>query len=130
MICVETASLLAPHPVTVKLFAIERLVDVGRNGRNLSAQLLLDAVEVEPVLVRDETDGKPTVAKPARAADTMKVSLRALGEVKVDDDIDGLNIDTAREQVGRHKIAAGPGAEVMEHAVTLALWHLRMNIEA
>jgi hypothetical protein len=39
------------------------------------------------------------VAKAARAANAVEVRLGVLGEVEVDDDIDGLDIDTAREQV-------------------------------
>jgi hypothetical protein len=39
------------------------------------------------------------VAEAARAANAVEVRLGVLGEVEVDDDIDGLDIDTAREQV-------------------------------
>ena len=48
--------------------AVERFLDCGRDGLDLSAQLLLDAVEVEAVIVGDEVDGQAQVAKAPRAS--------------------------------------------------------------
>ena len=39
------------------------------------------------------------MAKPSGTADTVKVGLRVLREVEVDDDVDGLDVDAAREEV-------------------------------
>ena len=52
-----------------------------------------------PVFISDEVDSNAEVAKTTRAADTMKICLGMFRKVKVDDNIDGLNVDTAREQV-------------------------------
>ena len=60
----------------------------------------------------------------------MEVCLAVLGEVKVDDDIHGLDIDTAREEVGTYEIAAHPIPEVVEHTVTVRLQHFGMRVEA
>ena len=36
----------------------------------------------------------------------MKVGLGHSGEVEVDDDIDGLNVDTTGEEIGAHQVTA------------------------
>ena len=51
----------------------------------------------------------------------MQVCLGHLGEVEVDDDVDGLDVDTAGEEVAAHEVAAQAGAEVVEHSVTVSL---------
>ena len=51
----------------------------------------------------------------------MQVCLGHLGEVKVDDDVDCLDVDTAGEEVTAHEVAAQAGAEVVEHSVTVSL---------
>ena len=58
---------------------------------------------------------------PSAAADPVQVCLGHLGEVEVDDDVDGLDVDTAGEEVAAHEVAAQAGAEVVEHSVTVSL---------
>lgn len=70
------------------------------------------------------------MAKAARATDSVQVGLRILREVKVDDNVDGLDVDTTGEKVRRHQVAARTVAEVMEDAVTVSLDHLGVNVEA
>ena len=60
----------------------------------------------------------------------MQVRLGILGEVKIDDDVDGLNVDTSREQVGAHEISADAFAEIVENAITVGLKHFSMGVEA
>lgn len=79
--------------------SLERPINDGRDGLNLGAQLLLDAVEVEPILVGDEVDGESEVAVTSRTSDSVKVRLGVLGEIKVDDDVDGLDVDTTGEEI-------------------------------
>lgn len=109
---------------------VQRRVDDLGDGLDLRAQLLLDAVQGEPVLVGDQVDGDPEVAEPAGAPDAVQVRLGHAREVEVDDDVDGLHVDTAREQVGADQVAAQPRAEVVEHAVAVRLRHTRMDIVA
>ena len=59
----------------------------------------------------------------------MKVRLTILREVEVDDDIDGLDINTTCEEVRADEIAADAIAEVMEHAVAVRLQHFGMRVE-
>lgn len=91
---------------------------------NLRPELLLDAIEVEPVLVRDEIDGETQMSEPSRSTDTMEVRLRVLWEIKVDDDVHSLNVDTASEEVRADEVTAHAVAEVVEDTVTVRLEHL------
>ena len=50
-----------------------------------------------PVIVGDEVDGDTEVTISSWSADSVQVRLCMLGEVKVDDHIHCLNIDTSRE---------------------------------
>ena len=51
----------------------------------------------------------------------MEISLRHLGEVEVDDDVDCLDVDAAGEEVAADQVPAQPGAEVVEHSVAMSL---------
>ena len=96
-----------PHPIIplvlllllVELGHVEALVNDLRDGLDLRAQLGLDPVQGEAVVVGDEVDGNAHVAKPAGATDAVEVGLRHLGEVEVDDHVHGLDVDTAGEQI-------------------------------
>jgi len=48
------------------------------------------------------------VTESSRSSDPVQVGLSHLGEVEVDDDVDGLDVDTSGEQVGRDEVAAKP----------------------
>lgn len=85
---------LAGH---LKLRHIQSLVDDLWHGLDLSVELLLNAHEAEAIVVCEEVDGKAQVPEPPRATYSMQVRLRRLGEVEVDDDIDGLNVDASSE---------------------------------
>ena len=110
--------------------AVQLAVDGGRDGLDFAAELLLDAVEVQAIVVRDEVDGKTKVAETACATNTVEVRFTVLGEVEVDHHVDTLDVDTAREQVRAHQVAGGALAELMEHSVAVALLHASMNVEA
>jgi hypothetical protein len=60
----------------------------------------------------------------------VEVGFGVLGEVEVDDDVYGLNIDTTREEVRADQVAANSISEVVEDAITVVLEHFGMGIEA
>ena len=60
---------------------VESCVDGGRDGLDLCSELLLDSVEVEPVLVREQVDGDTEVTESTRSSDSVEVRLGSLGEV-------------------------------------------------
>lgn len=86
------------HPVHI-LLAVEILFNDGWDGFDLRAQLLLNLVQVEPVIVGDEVDGETQVAESPRATHTMQIGLGVFGKVKVDNHIDSLHVNATREQV-------------------------------
>src|SRR5271168_2999959 len=59
----------------------------------------------------------------------MKISLGILREVKIDNNIDGLNIDTAGKEVRANKVSANTITEVVEDPVAVCLKHAGMTIE-
>jgi hypothetical protein len=103
------------------LRAVELLLDVRRNGLDLRPQLLLDAVKVEPVVVRNEVDRQTQVAEAPRPPDAVQIGLAVFREVEVDDNVDRLDVDAAREEVGADEVAAEAVAEVVEDAVAVGL---------
>ena len=46
------------------------------------------------------------MSEASRSADSVQVGLGDLGEVEVDDHVDGLDVDAPGEEVGRHQVAA------------------------
>ena len=68
------------------------------------------------IVVRNQIDGKTQVAKSSRSPDSMKVGFTVFGEVKVDDNIDGLNIYTSCEEICRRKegIRSAPSNSILD----------------
>ena len=60
----------------------------------------------------------------------MQVGLGHPGEVEVDDDVDGLDVDAPGEEVGADEVAAQPGPEVVEDAVPVRLGHAGVDVVA
>ena len=96
-------------------------IDVLRDGGNLRTELLFDTVEVKPVFVCHQVNGKTQMSKPTGTTDTVKICFRVLGKVEVDDDVDGLDIDSASEEVRTDEVPTHPVAEVVEDTVTVRL---------
>lgn len=82
------------------------------------------------VLVRDEVDGNTKMTETSRAADSVEVGFRVAREIKVDDNVDGLNVDTTSEQIGANEIATISLTEVVENSVSVLLGHLRVDVVA
>ena len=80
-----------------RVIDIEVLIDNRWNGLNFSAKLLLDVVEVEAILPVDQVDSQTKVSKTSGTTNAMQVGLSVLWEIKVDNNIDGLDIDAASE---------------------------------
>lgn len=59
----------------------------------------------------------------------MQIRLAILGEIKIDNDIHRLNINSTSEEVRADKVAAYAVAEVMENAVAVRLEHLCVGVE-
>jgi len=68
--------------------------------------------------------------KSTRTTNTMKVSFTILREIKVDDNVYCLDIDTTSKEVGADEITAHAVAEVVENAITVRLQHFGMRVEA
>ena len=117
----KSSSCLLLLLLLVELGDVEALVDVPGDGLDLCAQLLLDPVQSKSVVVGDQVDCDSKVTESAASSDPVKVGLGHLGEVEVDDDVDGLDVDTAGEEVTADQVPAQTGAEVMEYSVAMSL---------
>ncbi len=82
-----------------RIVGIKSLVDGCRDGFNFRAKLLLNPIEVEAIIPIDKVYRHTKMTKAAGTTDTMKIRLCILGEVKVDHNIDSLNIDTPRQKI-------------------------------
>ena len=109
---------------------VKTLVNGLRNGLDLSPELLLDAVKVESVLPVDQVNSETKVTKATGSTDTMKIGLCIFGEIKVDNDVDSLDINTTSEKIGANKVTAVTSAEIVEDAVTVLLEHTGVRVEA
>jgi len=70
------------------------------------------------------------MSKPPRTSNTMKISFAVLWEIKVDDDVYGLYVDSTSKKIRADEVAAYAIAEIMENTVTMRLKHLCMRVEA
>ena len=112
------------------LVNVKALVDARGNGLDLGAEIAFNVVEVEAVVPVNEVDGQTKVAVAAGAANAVQVGLSVLGEVEVDDDINGLNVNATGEEVGADQVSADTVAEIVEDTVTGVLLHPSVAVEA
>lgn len=70
------------------------------------------------------------MSESTRATDAVKVSFGVLWEIKVDNDVDGLNINTTGQQIRADKVSTHAVPEVVEDTVTVVLEHSSMRVEA
>lgn len=70
------------------------------------------------------------MSETSRSTNTMEVGLRILREIKVDDYVNSLNVDTTGKKIRANEIAAYTVPEVMKHTVTVVLQHLGVRVEA
>lgn len=67
-----------------------------------------------------------TFVLPSTTTNPMKVSLCHFREVKINDNIDCLNVDTTGEEITANEVPAESGAEIMEDSVSVSL---KINIQ-
>jgi len=60
----------------------------------------------------------------------MEIGLSVLGEVKVDNNIDSLDIDTTSQQIAANEVTTGSIAEVVEDTIAVVLNHAGMAVKA
>jgi len=102
----------------VRTILVQGFVDAGRDGLDFSAEFLLDTVEVVSVVIGDQVDGEAQVSEASGAPHSVQIRLGVSREVKVDDHVHGLNVDTAGEEVGGHEVATSSLLELVEHSVS------------
>lgn len=98
---------------------VETLIDNRGDGLDFSSKFLLDLVKVEAIFVGDQVNGQTQVTETTTTADTMKVGLGVLWEIKVDDNVYGLDIDTTGQKIRADQVAADSVSEIVENAVTV-----------
>ena len=67
---------------------------------------------------------------PSTTTNPVKISFSHLGEIKVDDNIDRLDVNTSGEEITADQVPTQSSSEVMEHSVSVSLSHLGVNVVA
>lgn len=70
-----------------------------RDRLDFGAEITLDVVKIETVIPVDEIDCEPKMAESPRPTNTVKVGLGILGEIKVNNNVDGLDVDTTSKEI-------------------------------
>ena len=105
-------------------------IDMLRDWGNLRPKLLLDTVEVKTIFIRHQVNGETQMSEPTGTTDTVKIGFGVFWEIEVDDNIDGLNVDTTSKEVRAHEVSTHAVTEVVEDAVAVRLQHFRVGVEA
>ena len=69
------------------------------------------------------------MSKPPTPPNPMQISLTILGEIEINDNVHGLDVDTASEEIGADEVAADALAEVVEDTVAVGLEHFGVGVE-
>ena len=97
---------------------------------DLRSKLLLNLIQIETILVGNKVDSQTQMPKSTRTTNAMKVSFAVFREIKVDDNVYCLDINTTSEEIGADEVTAHAVAEVVENAITVGLQHFCMGVEA
>lgn len=108
--------------------AVQGLVDVFGHGVDLGVKFAFDFDDVLLVLLGDEVDGQSDLPVPAAAADAVQVDVGLVGEVEVDDHVDGLHVDAAGDEVGGDQSLELALAEAFEHPYALISLHVGVEV--
>jgi len=109
---------------------VETLVNNRGNGLDLCPELLFNLVKIKSIIIRDQVDRQTQVTETTATTNTMKIGLGILREIKIDHHVYSLDINTARQKIRAHQVAANSVSKVVEYSVTVRLQHLGMRIEA
>ena len=77
--------------------SITALVAYAINSIGLRKQM--NEVTLVPVVESDEVYGHAEVTKSSGSSDSVQICFGHFGKIEVDDDVDGLDVDTASEQI-------------------------------
>ena len=67
------------------------------------------------------------MAEPATPSDSVQVGFAVSWEVEVDDDVDGLDVDSSCAEIRTYKASAFPLSKPMKNMIPFLLTHLSMN---
>mmetsp|Transcript_1435 Transcript_1435/g.2632 ORF Transcript_1435/g.2632 Transcript_1435/m.2632 type:complete len:289 (+) Transcript_1435:1024-1890(+) len=80
------------------------------------------------IVVRYQVYSKPQVAETSRTTNSVKIGLAVFREIKVDDHVYGLNINSSGEKIRSHQMSCSAVTELVEDTVSVGLLHLCMNV--
>lgn len=108
----------------ISIIHVGRLIDGAWELLNLHLESALDIVEnIGVFLRRYERDGEALGTESASSSDSVKILISLVWHVKVDDDVDSLNIDTSSEKVGADHDSVLARLELLENSESLAHVH-------
>lgn len=105
------------------------MVNLSREREDLRPEFDAHIIECVLIVYCDQANGEAEVSEPAGPTNSVEVGLSVAGEVKVNDYIHGLHVNTARAEVGRHEVSAVPASELVEHLISVLLGHPRVDEE-
>lgn len=70
------------------------------------------------------------MSKTARSTNSVKICFCVFGKVEIDDNVDGLDINTTSQKIRTDEIATDTISEIMENTISSCLLHARVGIEA
>lgn len=108
---------------------VQSFINLLWNGLNLRPQFLFNLVQIEPIVPIDQIDGKSQVSEPATSTDTMEIGFGVLWKIEINDDVDGLNVDSAGEQVCADEVSTDALTKIVEYAIAVGLEHFGMRVE-
>lgn len=114
----------------ISLLAVYSPVYLRRYWFYLCSKFLLNPIQVKAILVGDQIHSQTKVAKPPRSTNSVKICLCILGEIKVDYNIDSLDIYSPCKKICTHKVPACTVAEIMKNPIAMILKHFSMDVEA
>jgi hypothetical protein len=69
------------------------------------------------------------MSETATSTDSMEIGFCVFGEIEIDDNVDGLDVDTTGEEIGTDEIATDSLTEIVEDAITMSLKHFGVRVE-
>lgn len=107
---------------------VQVLIDVLRNALDLSVELIFNLEKIVLVTLGDEVNCNTKVTESSRSTNSMQVCFSILREVKINDNINGLNVDTSGKDICTYETTCLTIFEVVEDPIQLKMLETLKNV--
>ena len=97
--------------------SVEALVNILGDALDLGVQLIFYLKQVLLVILSHEVDAHTEMTESTRSSNSVQIGLSILGEIEVDNNVHGLDVNSSGEDISAYKASGFSIFEVVENPI-------------